>query len=80
LEELLHTLDGLQTANKKLRDDLDSLIVNWGIHRETRAKFSHELDGIIRRLGEQNRHKLSFHAQAKIFDEQTQLTDRVTNV
>ncbi|CAF3413573.1 unnamed protein product [Rotaria socialis] len=80
LEELLHSLNGLETANNKLRDDLNSLIANWGIHEETRAKFLHELDGIIQRLGEQNRHKLTFNAQANISNEQTQLTDRVTNV
>ncbi|CAF3336896.1 unnamed protein product [Rotaria sp. Silwood2] len=80
LEELLHDLNDLEIANKKLRDDLNLLITNWGIGGENRVRFLQELDEIIRRLGEQNRHKIIFHAQAKIFDEQTQLIDRVTAV
>ncbi|CAF0775114.1 unnamed protein product [Rotaria sordida] len=80
LEELLNDLNDLEIANKKLRDDLNLLITNWGIGGENRVRFLQELDEIIRRLGEQNRHKITFHAEAKIFDEQTQLIDRVTAV
>ncbi|CAF3857712.1 unnamed protein product [Rotaria sp. Silwood1] len=80
LEDLLHDLNGLEIANKKLRDDLNLLITNWGIGGENRVRFLQELDEIIQRLGEQNRHKITFHAQAKIFDEETQVIDRVTAV
>jgi len=80
LEELLRSLDELEIANEKLRDDLNFLITSWGIDGENRAQFLQELDQIIQRLSEQNRRKIIFLAEAKIFDEQTQLIDRVSVV
>ncbi|UJR35164.1 hypothetical protein I4U23_027932 [Adineta vaga] len=80
LEELLHGLDDLERANIKLRDDLNLLITNWGIGGEHRVKFLEELDEIIRRLGEQNHRKIIFQAEGKIFDEQTEIIDRVAVV
>ena len=80
LEELLQSLDQLEIANKNLRDDLNALITQWGIGGENRARFLHELDDIIHRLSEQNHRKILFQAEAKIFDEQIQLTDRVSVV
>jgi len=80
LEELIRSLDELEIANKKLRDDLNLLITSWGIGGENRAKFLQELDEIIYRLSEQNRRKIILLAEAKIFDEQTQVIDRVSVV
>lgn len=80
LADLLHGLDDLERANLKLRDDLNALIGNWGIEGENRARFLQELDELIRRLGEQNRRKVMFQAEAKMFDEQGQLADRVAAV
>ena len=80
LEDLLRHLDGLEQANKALRDDLSALISSWGIGGENRARFLQELDVIIRRLSEENRRRILFQAEAKLFDEQTQLTDRVSVV
>jgi chromosome segregation ATPase len=80
LEELIRSLDELEIANKKLRDDLNLLITSWGIGGENRARFLQELDEIIYRLSEQNRRKIIFLAEAKIFDEQTQVIDRVSVV
>ncbi|CAF1130818.1 unnamed protein product [Adineta steineri] len=80
LEDLLHSLDELEKANIKLRDDLNLLILNWGIGGENRLKFLEDLDQIIKRLGEQNRQKIIFQAEAKIFDEQSELIDRVSVV
>lgn len=80
LEELLHSLHGLELANKKLRDDLHTLISNWGLRAEDRVQFLKELDDLICRLGQQNRHKVICQAQARIFDEETQITDRFASV
>jgi chromosome segregation ATPase len=80
LEELLRHLDQLEIANKKLCDELNLLITSWGIGGENRARFLQELDEIIRHLSEQNRRKIIFQAEAKIFDEQVQLIDRVSVV
>ncbi|CAF1245360.1 unnamed protein product [Adineta ricciae] len=80
LEDLLHGLEDLERANVKLRDDLNALITNWGIGGENRDKLLEELDEIIRRLGDQNRRKVIFQAEAKIFDEQTEIIDRVAVV
>ena len=80
LENLLRHLDQLEIDNKKLRDDLNALITSWGIGGENRARFLEELNEIIRRLSEENRRKIIFQAEAKIFDEQTQITERVSVV
>ena len=80
LEELLRHLDDLEKANKALRDDLSGLISSWGIGGENRARFLQELDVIIRRLSEENRRRILFQAEAKLFDEQSQLTDRISVV
>jgi chromosome segregation ATPase len=80
LEELLRSLNDLEIENKKLRDDLNFLITSWGIGGENRAKFLQELDEIIQRLSEQNRRKIIYLAETKIFDEQIQVIDRVTAV
>jgi len=80
LEELLRSLDELEIENNKLRDELNLLITNWGIGGEARAQFLQELDEIIRHLGEQNRRKIIFQAETKIFEEQIQLIDRVSVV
>jgi chromosome segregation ATPase len=80
LEELLRSLNDLEIANQKLRDDLQLLITSWGIDGENRGQFLHELDEIIRRLSEQNRRKIILQVEAKIFDEQTEVTERVSAV
>jgi hypothetical protein len=80
LEDFLHHLDNLELANKKLCDELNFLITSWGIGGENRARFLQELDNLIRHLSEQNRHKTITQVETKIFDEQTQLTNRVTAV
>jgi chromosome segregation ATPase len=80
LEELIRSLDELEIANLKLRDDLNLLITSWGIGGENRARFLQELDEIIHRLSEQNRRKVVLQAEAKLFDELTQVTDRVSVV
>ena len=80
LEELIRSLNNLEIANKKLRDDLNNLITSWGIDGENRARFLQELDDIIRRLTEQNRRKLILQVEGKIFDEQTEVTERVLAV
>jgi len=80
LEELIRSLDELEIENQKLRDDLNFLITSWGIGGENRSRFLQELDEIIHRLSEQNRRKIILLAEAKIFDEQTQVIDRVSVV
>ena len=80
LEELIRSLDDLEQANKCLRDDLNSLITSWGINGENRARFLQELDQIIGRLSEENRLKMIRQAETRIFDEQTQMTERVAAV
>ena len=80
LEELLRSLNDLEIANKKLRDDLNFLITSWGFDGENRAQFLKELDDIIRRLSEQSRRKIILQAEGRIFDEQTEVTERVLTV
>lgn len=80
LEELLGNLNELELANKNLRDALNSLITSWGVNSENRIEFLKELDLIINHLTEQNRQKVLAQAQTRIFDERTQLTDRIANV
>ena len=77
LEELLCSLNELELVNKKLRDDRHLLITNWEIDGNNRI---HELDEIIRCLDEQTHRKIIFQVKTRIFNEQAQLTDRVTAV
>jgi chromosome segregation ATPase len=80
LEELIRSLDELEITNEKLREDLNSIITSWGIGGENRAQFLRELDDVIHRLSEQNHYRSIFQAEAKIFDEQTEVIDRVSMV
>jgi DNA repair exonuclease SbcCD ATPase subunit len=80
LEELLRSLDDLELANKKLRDELNFLITSWGIEGENRIRFLQELDILTQHLSEQNRRKVIAEAETKIFEELTRLTDRITSV
>ena len=79
LEHLLGQLDGLEGNNKKLRDELNGLIHHWGFDND-RERFLKELQGLTRHLSEERRRKVILHAETKLFNEQTQLTDRVTAI
>lgn len=78
LEELIHSLDQLELTNHQLRDDLNSLISNWGIDGGNRVQMLHELDQFIYRLSEQNHYRSVFQAETRIFDEQIQSNDRAS--
>jgi len=80
LEGLLHSLDDLELANKNLRDELHFLITSWGIGGENRLRFLQELDVLTQHLSEQYRRKIIAQVETKIFEEQTQLTDRITSI
>jgi chromosome segregation ATPase len=80
LEEFLRSLDVLEAANKKLRDELNHLITSWGVGGENRARFLQELDQLTKHLSEQSRRKVILQAEAKMFEEQAHLTDRVVAV
>ncbi|CAF1132856.1 unnamed protein product [Adineta steineri] len=80
LEEFLRSLNVLELANKKLRDELNLLITSWGISGENRARFLQELDHLTKQLSEYSRRKVLLQAETKIFEEETHLIDRVTAV
>jgi chromosome segregation ATPase len=80
LEELLRELDGLELSNKNLRNELNVLITNWGIGGENRTRFLQELDLLMRDLSNQNHRKTIDQVEARIFEEQARLTDRITSI
>lgn len=80
LEELVRNLEDLENSNKRLRDELSSLISGWGIGGEFRQRFLNELDRLIGRLSEESRRKLIHQAERRIIDDQVQLVDRLAVV
>ena len=79
LESLLGYLDGLEVTNKKLTNEVNSLIVNWGLTGDL-GRFLQELEATTRHLSEENRRKVLLHAESKLLSGQTQLTERVAGV
>ena len=79
LENLLGYLDNLELTNKKLTNDLNSLILNWGLTGDL-GRFLKELEELTRHLSEENRRKVLLYAETKLLHGQTELTDRVSGV
>ena len=79
LEDLLGYLDQLEAANKQLRGSLQSTITSWGIQGD-QAEYLKELDHLTRQLSEKSRRRIIPQAEAKLFNEQAHLTDRVSAV
>ena len=80
LEGLLGDLNGLESVNRRLREELNFLITNWGIGGDHRLRFLQELNLLTQQLSTQNLSKVVAQGETRIFEELTRLTDRVTSV
>lgn len=80
LAELLGNLNGLELANKGLRDELNLLIASWGTGGENHGRFLQELDVLTGHLSDCSRRRAVAQGETKIFEELTRLTDRLTSI
>ena len=79
LQNLLGSLSHLELINKKLRDEFNTIVIHWDLTEE-RRRLMEELETTTQQLSVRHRQKVFAEAEAKVFNEQTLLTDRVTAV
>lgn len=80
LEELLVNLNHLEFDNKRIRDEFNVLINNWGIGEDHRREFLGELDRFTRQLSDESLRRAIVEGETKIFDELTRFTDRLASI
>lgn len=76
LENLLKYLEDLETKHKNSRNELKRLVSSWGFESE-RERVLKEFDQLTRHLSTEHRRKVRFEVETKLFEEQTQMTERL---